>query len=762
MNEERSNILDNRVAQFAAIASLGLVFGLFVQKAIEVKGVGSFWNPSLIALALYCPLAYLLAWRIWSGILSDLFDVGLPYASRLDLLSYAPTLLLLQYFFLHRLTKGVFEQKLLGLVFALICAAKAGQLIFLLCRHRRLQLKTAARLSTLGLLLIAVGATFVFIRSYDYLLYKAIGPRLIVERTEEVTINNEVRRVLYSPSPYLPGANRIEKQITLPEDAMLSFGIGVARNSWFQSDTGVEFRVLVALGIGRRQVYSRFLDPGKRPEDRGWIDETIDLSEHAGEEVTLIFETSVPYSETASLKKILKSCFGYTKWLNIGKYGSVVEAVWSEPRVFSKDEEQGPNIILISFDTLGAGHMGCYGHRRDTTPNLDRLASEGVLFERCVAASPWTLPSHVSLLTGQNCSAHGIVTNDYRLGDSFVTLAETLQENGYQTAAITEGGNVSSAFGFGQGFESYDNGTIQDIDLTFAKAFRWLEKKRNRKFFLFVHTYESHAYYKKREPYYSRFSADYDGLIHGSLEFLGRPKSAPIHLRPADAAEIGALYDSEIAYLDEWFRKLMDRLAALGLAESTTIVVTSDHGEGFGEHDYFGHGNTLYDELLLVPLIMKGPGLPRRLTVGRQVRSIDVMPTLLALHGLPIPDGIDGENLLGLIGESTVEIPPAISEVDTHAYGPTKKSIRLDDSKLILVRGGGPDELYDLERDPGERNNLVDGRGDDVGRMRERLLAEVEAGQKKRIEIAGADKKPDRGAIDKSTREQLRALGYIN
>lgn len=762
MDETKKHILDNRFAQGAAIMSLGLVFGLFLQKAIEVKGVESFWNPSLIAMVLYCPLAYMLAWMVYSRIVSDLFEVDLAYASRLDLISYSPTLLLVLYFFLHPMTKGLFEQRLLGIAFALVCLLKAAQFFFLLFRQRRFRLKAAARASTLALFLAAIVATFVFIRSYDYLLYRTILPRLIVKRMRAVTIGNETRRVLYSPSPYLPVKNRIEKQVVPPDGAWMSFGIGVARNSWFQSDTGVEFRVLVASDAGEEQVYSRFLDPARAPEDRGWIDERVDLSKYSGREVTLTFETTVPYSEVESLKKILKSSFGYTKWLNIGKYGNIVEPVWSEPIVLPKDTGQGPNIILISFDTLGASHLGCYGYERETTPNLDRFAAGGVVFKRCVAQAPWTLPSHASLLTGQNCSAHGVVSNDFRLGERYVTLAEALRERGYQTAAITEGGNVSSVFGLDQGFESYDNGGLHGIGGTFDSALRWLEDRRNRKFFLFLHTYESHAPYIKREPYYSRLGGRYDGLIHGSLPFLSQPKNAPIYLRPEDTAELAALYDSEVGYLDAWFAKLTDRLAELGLADSTTVVVTSDHGEGFGEHDYFGHGNTLYDELVLVPLIMKGPGLPAGAVIERQVRSIDVMPTLLDLSGIPMSDGLDGESLLPLIRDPSRGSAPAISEVDQPAYGPTKKSIRSEGAKLIVVDASGSDELYDLERDPGESVNLIDREGGKEASLRARLNARIDAGEKKRIEIVGARKTAKPFEIDKSTQDKLRGLGYIN
>lgn len=760
MSNEGNRIVRNRIVQTGVMLALGLILACFLQRAIQVKGVGSFWNPGLLPMALYCPLLYLLAWKTYSRFLGDLFGLDRAYIARLDLYSYGPTLLLLQYFFLYAQTKVIFEQKLLQLVLILILALKAVQFVLFLYKTRTMRPHAFVRLPTLGLLLLIVGATFVFIRSYDYLLYRTVEPRLIVKRTRELAINNEVRRVLHSPTPYLPATNRIEKRASLPEDSMLAFGVGVARNSWFQSDTGVEFRIIIDSNGKREKVYSRFLDPMKNASDRGWLDEVVDISAYSGRDVTLAFETEVPYSGVASLKKTLKSSFGYTRWVNIGKYGNIVEAVWSEPRIFSRGQEQGPNVILISFDTLAAGHMGCYGYRLDTTPHMDRFAADGVLFKRCIVQSPWTLPSHISLLTGRNCSSHGVFTNDHRLHDSFTTLADVFKARGYRTAAITEGGNVSSVFGFSKGFDTYDNGTAQDIAVTFGKVHRWLERWRGGKFFLFVHTYETHSNYDRREPYYSRYSQGYNGFIRGDHAFLAEPLARPFFFRPDDAAELGALYDSEIAYTDAHFEKLLGTLERLGLAGTTTVVVTSDHGESFGEHNYFKHGNTLYDELLLVPLIMRGPGLPKGLVVERQVRSVDLMPTLLAMHGLPIPEGLDGVGLFPMT-EALQTVPAALSEVDEKGFGPTRRSLRTDNMKLVLTGDTAEPELYDILRDPHERINLAHAEPDVVTAMHAQLAAHLESSRAKKESVVGREETATPAALDQQTLDQLKALGYI-
>jgi arylsulfatase A-like enzyme len=743
--------------KYAGVVFFGIIFALFLQKAIEIEGVGDFWNITLIPLILYGVAIYLLAWRAYSRLLAGLFELDTAYASTLDFFSYIPTVLLAQYFFMYRLVTAPFEQKLLVLVFLSICSIKVVQFFFLLSKRRRLQIKAFFRPMTLGLLALLPVTTFLFIRSYDYLLYKTIEPRLIVKPLKEVSINNELRQVLYSPAPYLPQSNRIEKQVTLPQNALMQFGIGIAKTSWFQSDT-----VYMEADGRKERIYSRMLDPKNNVNDRGWVDETLDLAPYSGKSVTIIFETKVPYSEISSLKKLLKSSFGYTKWLNIGKYGNILEAVWSEPKVFSKDHEQGPNLVLISFDTLGARHLGCYGYNVQTSPHLDQFASEGVKFMQCVVQAPWTLPSHASLFTGENCSTHGVITNDYRLNDSFTTLAEVFRNNGYQTAAITEGGNISADFGLNQGFEMYDNGSGHGIDKTFGKAINWLDNKRTGKFFLFLHTYETHAYYEKREPYYSQYSHHYRGMIKGNELFLAKPKKEPYYLRPEDVQELTAIYDSEVSYIDSYFKKLMDKLEELDLKEKTTVVVTSDHGEGFGEHDYFGHGNTLHDELLLVPLIIRSPHLPRQLVVEKQVRSIDIMPTLIDLFHFGVPAGLDGESLLPLLRRRPMEVAPALSEVDEPGYGKLKKSLRTGTKKLIVTASPGEFEFYDLVRDPQEQNDIYPFQTKTAEQIRTELETILVSCSEKNERILGPGKTHEQPVKEKATLDQLKALGYLN
>lgn len=252
------------------------------------------------------------------------------------------------------------------------------------------------------------------------------------------------------------------------------------------------------------------------------------------------------------------------------------------------------NVILISIDTLRSDRLSCYGYKYKTSPHIDKLAEEGVLFENIYAQSPWTLPSHMSILTSLYPSVHGVQTTDDSLSGDFITLAEVLKNNGYYTAAFVDASFVSAKYGFNQGFDIYDDsgGRIKVINkkaISFIEKFCATRKSPQSKFFLFFHVFDVHGPYKPPESYRNLFyngKDPYDKDNHS----MNLVKQMP-QLKYQEFGEITdinyvrALYDSGIRYVDDQLEELFKRLKDLGIYDETLIVFTSDHGESLFEHE---------------------------------------------------------------------------------------------------------------------------------------------------------------------------------
>ncbi|MCP3960108.1 MAG: sulfatase [bacterium] len=447
------------------------------------------------------------------------------------------------------------------------------------------------------------------------------------------------------------------------------------------------------------------------------------------------------------------------------------------------------NVILISIDTLRADHLGCYGYARETSPRIDRLAAESVLFELAIAQAPSTLPSHASMFSSLWPAHHGAYfMRREALPPSVLTLAEVLRENGYRTAAFTGGGQMAPEFGLDQGFDLYEVlGATADTGQTVKRAAEWLAEG-GEPFFLFVHTYEVHHPYTPRGDLLARFAGDYRGDLGSriSKELLLEINAGERRIDEDDLAYIAAAYDAEIFSMDAAVGRLLDILRERGLYDDSILVLTSDHGEELGEHGTVGwHSHTLYDELLKVPLIIKLPGSRHAgARVGAQVRSIDISPTILELLHLGPRAEFEGVGL-----ESRMEDPdgarhlPAISQQDT---GPEADhtSLRTGRWKLYPNRlfeisrvgdpqGGSPrniagrlryywaranwatapDRLFDVAGDPQEEVDVA-GRERAVRRRLQSL----------RASLLEARNVPERqpATPDEETLERLRALGYVD
>lgn len=412
---------------------------------------------------------------------------------------------------------------------------------------------------------------------------------------------------------------------------------------------------------------------------------------------------------------------------------------------------QDCNVILISIDTLRADHLGCYGHEKNTSPNIDKFVEESVLFKLHINNAPTTLPSHASIFTSLIPSHHGAY-NDRPLSEDAITMAEILKLHGYSTVSFNDGGYVSARFGFDQGFDLYHSffdaarGTFKN---RVNRAIEWIKENQNEKFFLFLHTYEVHHPYTPQEEFLALFEANYPGDLPSSIsrDLLIEINDDSLKIDEVDKSHIINTYDAEIRSMDNSFSFLVNFLREHNLYDKTLIIFTSDHGEEFGEHGMMGwHGTTLFDEVLHSPLIIKFPNSTFSSTVvNRQVRSIDILPTLLDALDIYSEEIFEGTSLINLINGKKENLY-AVSEM-----GGFGKSLRTEAWKYYRIRSS--EMLFNLNRDPLEQTDLSIANLD----TKERL---------KRVLESFLSHKPlsvskDKAKLDKKTLEQLKALGYI-
>lgn len=427
-----------------------------------------------------------------------------------------------------------------------------------------------------------------------------------------------------------------------------------------------------------------------------------------------------------------------------------VEEVVPEPHAGG-----APNVILISIDTLRSDHLELYGHDHDTAPHLTAWARQrGVVFENAIAPSPWTLPSHVSMLTGRDAMAHGVYT-DRPAPATLETLAEILRARGYRTAAITGGGYLNPSFGLAQGFDTYRYWAAAEGEIESGSEHleHWLEQEAGEPFFLFFHTYEVHSPFRARPPHFERLGGDpavdpadwvdienqpmtAEGLFQlrkGLVRVAAEGARTPLENEGrAGIDELHRRYDSGISHVDALLAPLWQRLTTTDLGERTLVIFTSDHGEALGERGLGGHAY-LWDFNLRIPLVVGLPGgRGAGLRVAQQVRTIDLVPTVLDALGLPIPGKVDGASLLPLVdagGEPVDDFPAeAWSYAASSNYGVAlRRANRRGSLKYIYNDTAfhpalGRAELYDLETDPDETSELLTDGGEETERLRQRVL----------------------------------------
>lgn len=424
------------------------------------------------------------------------------------------------------------------------------------------------------------------------------------------------------------------------------------------------------------------------------------------------------------------------------------------------------NVILIVSDATRADHLSCYGYRLETTPNIDQFAREGIRFENPVAQGSHTIVATPAILASVYPTIHGLTHYRAVLSDSITLISELLKKAGYRTFGISTNPHVTEGNGFAQGFDYYESDRgwqNTDAEVVNQKFLRILDEYQTKKFLAFLFYIDPHTPYDPPEVYLSKFHANV------GVKITDWAQEKLLAMDEAERRDIVARYDGELNYFDAEFRKLMNELKERGVYDRSLIIYTSDHGEGFWDHNKVGHGNSLYEELLRVPLIVRFPVMVKfpRFQMGGKVltqpgRQIDILPTILDLLGIKPQGLIFGTSLLPLISgkrESLQELEYVISEEilqqpELHNI----RSIRSGAWKYIITQDFEKNEfkreLYNLSEDPAETVNRFEKEPSLGMQLQQRLFTELSNLEKLKTE-------PKVYVPDKQVLERLKALGYI-
>ena len=462
-----------------------------------------------------------------------------------------------------------------------------------------------------------------------------------------------------------------------------------------------------------------------------------------------------------------------------------------------------PNVLLITIDTLRADHVGAYGYGKAQTPNLDRLADEGVLFSQAIAPATETCPSHTSILSGVYPFQHGTLFNAgpvHADKHATTTVPEILASRGYRTAAFVSGATLSDAIcGLSFRFDLFDenfsgwkwtskaalelslfklavniapaameqmNKVERPATQTTDQAVRWLRTRGDHPFFLWVHYFDPHEPYRPPGPFVPPWVDDVVARANGAWYGLPRTLREQVIRNPKQVDHMIGRYDGEIAYTDTQIGRLLTEMESLGLQEDTLVVLTADHGEGLGEHNtYFDHVSNLYDENLKVPLILRYPNrIPKGKRVYRQVRLVDIAPTILELFGVKDERfNTSGQSLLPLLGNQDRQPPrTAFAAIYPESEGGSREwgiyALRTETHKLIRTtpwwrrhrQFTEREELFDLRSDPNELTDILFEFPETLPELRDQLTRFT------------ARRLPAPPVMSQEVKEQLKSLGYLD
>jgi arylsulfatase A-like enzyme len=521
----------------------------------------------------------------------------------------------------------------------------------------------------------------------------------------------------------------------VPENATLAFALGVLAPSR-RVPAAVEARVLVR--EGHRVVEIWRATPSGTQET--WSEERVSLAAFAGRTIRLRFESR---KLAAGLAQLL--------------------AVFGEPVVLvsHRTATRPLNVVLISMDTLRAQSVGVYGAERPTTPTLDALAAEGVVFENAFSTAAFTLPGHLSMFTGLWLRTHGSLSPLMPLAPERRTLPELLRSAGWATGAFTSTAWIMPGLGFRRGVDLYDEhdpplGKPPPVGRpcdAFTNALAWMRDRRDQPFFAFLHNYQVHMPYEAPPPYFSLYDAVPEGPVVGEYRRYR--------------------YEQEVRYGDDQLRALLEGIDALGIADRTLIIVTSDHGEGFGEHGLNDHTREVYDEIARVPLVMRLPGaLPAGRHVAEPVSLADLLPTILDITGLPPLADADGSSLLPLATGAVTRLPRegVITEAQSAGFvgWVDLTAVRTRTHTCMFRASEGRTLCFDRRVDPWERSDALPETDTSAEvRAARSFLDGLVVGKPPLVSLwspedADAARAAPEGPLTPERRNLLRALGYLD
>ena len=570
----------------------------------------------------------------------------------------------------------------------------------------------------------------------------------------KLRIGGSERNVIFSPPK-----SEYSYTVDLSGDSVLEFGIGIVKEeNSFETEKntkskgeGVNFLVSLVINGKKKIVFQKYLPlPIKEPY--------LSFSRH---------KIDLPYD------------YDNVHLVFTAKGKEEEFSFWYNPVLYRK-EKNSLKIILISVDTLRADHLGCYGYYRDTSPNVDSLASDSALFLNTYASSPWTLPSHVSLLTSLYGIHHQVYYDKEKMDPTMLTLADLLRKNHFFCSAFTGGGFVSASYGFSKGFDSYYEGeggvyNQDSAERVFRVASEWLDRNEDKNFFLFIHTYQTHNPYACPYPYKTMFVNQQARWRHIDLiGYLGGQGGIFNCLPDEERKNIVDLYDGEIRYTDEKLvGALVEKLKDMNIYDETMIIFTSDHGEEFYDHKGWGHGHSLYDEIIKVPLIIKFPDSRfREKKINNIVSLVDVMPTILEEVGVNFNESnFDGRTLFPVLEGKEKESRAFLADVADNilnSHIPQKTAMNFGNKKLIINRRFTEEdsafffspppsfpavELFDVKEDRFEKENIAD---------KEPKIVNLILKQTEELYDEAKKRKILKMEIDKKLLEQLKALGYVH
>jgi len=431
-----------------------------------------------------------------------------------------------------------------------------------------------------------------------------------------------------------------------------------------------------------------------------------------------------------------------------------------------------PNVILIVPDALRADHLGCYGYSRPTSPQIDKFAADALIFEKAMSNSPWTKPSMGSVFTSMYPHEHKAFSWMGNLPDECLTIAEVFRNRNYATFAIQTNPSITAKHNFRQGFQYYREMVLEKGEVVTSSFNSWVKKHKKKPFFAYLHYMDTHVPYNAPQEFSKIFKIKDDALfIPGEFQTIDVRLLGEMGLSIRDKQSLVNLYDAAIKYFDSNFARIVDNLKKLGILNNTIIILTSDHGEEFWEHDGFAHGHTVYNELLHVPLIIGYiPHLPEK-RIKSYVQLLDLFPTILSLVGIKSDFKLRGTDL----ASAALTDNQIIEEIFLEGilYGSEKKGILKDGWKLIENTGKKNEdafhplgdlmkykypkykkgfELYNINRDFSEKYNLINNYPQIAINLKKDLFA---------FRMTLPDFNQQKNTKLKEKLEDLKSLGYI-